>query len=520
MLSLHVRGTPPVVSSLMFTSFIMTSLLAICKSTQGQITGLTQNSMDETLMSAHFLPPSCMLPNAHPHFCFPDANKVFIFKHFLKSCHWRNALDSFELISVGNIMPDGVYMTGPNPYDSPYDKLKDSVPIPQNTYTMQKCAGPDGWAALRLGPFNTSGGYHWTEPIFSVTQPAKIFTQRLINGMASFAFNAYSVGSISSEGGLIGHPPLHQHHFHFYGPGDHPTDVMNIHGEQQCLEEEGGVDCYLKTLPDGYAIVTTTPSFTIIMAFNDVRPQGQKLLQSWVLAAAKSVPIGWSIRRVSMMRIELRPLPMSSWSSRQTYNISVDVDSVTWDAGNLANFHGYQWEPGGTGAYPGVPQNSTIIEASIHGHMNLMWDIMLFQGKPHQVFADLITAARSKHRTEYGTHTIPQTIANIRERMLQPDRAPLACSWRTSSGRERVEVVRGVFDTFARMPRCNINPNVRDWVLVALHHNFGDYHSSKFWGAPGNYNSWRTTARIHSYVRIYYAEHARNLAMQVPGSKE
>jgi len=528
MLSLHVRSTAnahghahaivlQVVSSMMFTSFLMTPLLAICASAQPQITLLTQEySGDETLKSAHFLPPSCMLPNANPQFCFRDAHKLLIFKHFLRSCHWSNALDSFVPVLVGNIMPDGVYMTGPNAYDNMFD----SVPIPQNTYTMQKCIGPDGWAAIRLGPFNTSGGYHWTELTFTITQPAKIFTQRLINGMPSFAFNAYSVGSITSKGDLIGHPPIHQHHYHFFGRGDHPTDVMNIHGEQQCLDEEGGVDCYLKTLPDEYAIVTTKSEFIISMAFNDVRPHGQQLLQSWVLAAVKSVPVGLSIRRVSMMRIELRPLPMISWNSRQTYNISVDVDSVTWDAGNLESFHGYQLEPGGTGAYPGVPQNSTIVEGSIHAHMLLMWDVMFFQGGPDQVFANLNTAARSKHRTEYGAHTIPQTIANIRERMLQPNRAPMACSWRTSSGQERAEISRGVFENFMRVPRCNINPNIRGWVLVALHHNFGDYHSSDFVGAPDHYNSWRKTARMHAYVRIYYAEHAHSMAMQVPGNEE
>eukprot|EP00966_Prymnesium_polylepis_P187866 4355131-Prymnesium_polylepis.1 len=34
----------------------------------------------------------------------------------------------------------------------------------------------------------------------------------------------------------------------------------------------------------------------------------------------------------------------------------------------------------------------------------LMWDVVFFQGRPDQVFADLKLAEPSRHKTEYGNH--------------------------------------------------------------------------------------------------------------------
>ena len=244
----------------------------------------------------------------------------------------------------------------------------------------------------------------------------------------------------------------------------------------------------------------------VIMAFTDVRVAGEPPLQSWVLAAAQSVLDGDSVIRVRMVRVELRPLPMSSWTSRQTYNVSVDVDSVTWDSGRLDTFTGYQLEPGGDGSFPAMTPNSTLVEATIHSHIMLMWDVMFFQGRPDQVFADLKLAEPSRHKTEYGDHMIPQTMANIRKRQLQPDRANLACSYQTGSRPELLPIGGGQSETFPRMPRCNIDPAIKEFVLIAFHHNFGSYHTGPFKGAPEHEHSYRTTARMHAYVRVYYAE--------------
>jgi len=252
----------------------------------------------------------------------------------------------------------------------------------------------------------------------------------------------------------------------------------------------------------------------LLMSYADVRPLGQPNLQSWVYAAAQTPLDGDSVRAVRMMRVELRPLPVESWTSRQTYNITVDVDSVTWDSGSLDTFTGYQLEPGGDGPSPAMSFNeSTIIDATIHAHLVLMWDVLFFQGRPDQVFADLELAAPSKHKTEYGNHMIPQTLANIRKRQLQPDRANLACSYKTGSDGERMPIGGGEYETFARMPRCNIDPTKPEFVLIALHHNFGAYHTGHFEGAPGHEHSYRTTARMHAYVRVYYAEKKKPLGI-------
>lgn len=463
---------------------------------------------NEYAVLARSMPPTCMQKYGAPQFCFRNIEVVSTFKQAMKSCNWTSALDTVHIKSVGEILPDGAYMTGANPYDDPKNEFADVIEIHPEMYTVQKCAAAkDGWAALRLGPFNTSGGYRWTTSVFAILLPSSIFSQRMIGGVPSFSFDAYCLGSITPEGSLIGHPPIHQHHYHFFGRGDHPTDVMNMHGEQQCLEDEGGVDCYIKGLPKGYAFVTSQSSMAVSTGFNDVRPLGSRMLQSWVLAAARSSSVGEHVRRVSMMRVELRPLPTETWESRQTYNISVSVDSWTWDSGTLTSFHGYQTLPGETGAYRSRPVRSNLVEGSLHAHADLTWDVMFFQGTPDQVFSNLSVARRGKRITEYGVHTIPTAMENIRLRMLQADRANLACSWKTSRRLENAQVAPHLIQQFARMPRCNIDPDIDAWVLIALHHNSGQYHKpNDFDGPPGKYLSWRTTARMHAYVRIYYAE--------------
>jgi len=444
------------------------------------------------------LPMRCLQEYAQPLFCFPDSQAKLQMKIFLKSCLWSDARDKLDLTAY-HIKPDGIPMVGSNPYDD--ISGRDYAPI-AGGFTAQTCSDANGLAAVRIGPFNTTGGYRWTEIMAPIAHPEQIFGGK--HGWG-FAFQSYAVGSMTRSGRLIGHPPIHQHHFHFWGWGDHPTDVINIHGEQQCTNVEGGVDCYIKTLPRGFAYVITRVPLIIAMAFNDVRADGSSPMESWVLAATQALPPGEIFRQVTMLRIELRPLPVSSWTSRQTYSISVAVDSVTWDSGTLDTFHGYQTGPADWGGlFPSLPKNATIVEGSLHAHDNLMWDVLFFQGTPDSVFYNGTLAKRSKHRTEYGETSISRLMSNIRARMLLPNRAILACSFRTAEDRETVQF-GDMRQTFVRLPRCNINPLKRAWVLIALHHNFGDYHSGRFHGSPENYQSWRNTARMHAYVRVYYA---------------
>eukprot|EP00966_Prymnesium_polylepis_P113139 2616842-Prymnesium_polylepis.1 len=200
-------------------------------------------------------------------------------------------------VTVGDIMPDGFPMTCANPYDTDqFDMTKDSKQLSKADCSMQRCTASDGWGALRIGPFNTTGGYHWTEMITAITSPQLVWTPRMYEGKRVLPFHQYSVGSISNTGAILGHPPIHQgptagrclphlantpppqshvqtaesgwvseprgstttyyYHYHFYSPSDHPTDTLNIHGEQQCHHDESGEDCYLKTLPEGYAYIT------------------------------------------------------------------------------------------------------------------------------------------------------------------------------------------------------------------------------------------------------------------------
>ena len=133
------------------------------------------------------------------------------FKEFISSCAWQDANSQMLPVTVGDIMPDGFPMTGANPYDTDrYDMTKDSKQFPKADYSMQRCTASDGWGALRIGPFNTTGGYHWTEMITAITSPQLVWTPRMYEGKRVLPFRQYSVGSISNTGAILGHPPIHQ----------------------------------------------------------------------------------------------------------------------------------------------------------------------------------------------------------------------------------------------------------------------------------------------------------------------
>jgi hypothetical protein len=435
--------------------------------------------------------PDCLSTYALPEFCLPDIPKRDSMKAFLSHCRWESNIAPYVRYGfLGDISPNGVAMTGSNPYDT---FGEDVVNYDKGAYSTHHCAD-GGLSAIRIGPFNTTGGYKWTEMTMSIAEDAQLFP---LAGGTLNAFDVYVLGSIDVNGHLLGVPPIHQHHFHLWGSLDHPTDVINVHGEQQCNTMEGDVDCYIKTLPDGFAFTFQNAPVQLAMAFNDVRSSSSRNLTSWVVAGVRQVPPGEPFRKVSMLRVELRPRP---WESRQSYNISVTTDSVTWDHGSIYDFQGYQLGPGEEGPAPRIPKGAMLIESSMHAHDNLLWDLLLFQGMPDQVFANVSSAQGSLRKTEYGTYTIDRTMRNIRERMLLPRRAPLACSFRNALSYDVLGLQK-----IARLPRCFLNPDQSHWVLIALHHNFGDYHTGEFRGTSTKYMAWKSTARMHAYVRVVYA---------------
>ena len=56
------------------------------------------------------------------------------------------------------------------------------------------------------------------------------------------AISAYGLGNVGMN--LLGYPPIHQHHFHF---GHNFNDLMSNHGDGQCVADEGGAACLIKT---------------------------------------------------------------------------------------------------------------------------------------------------------------------------------------------------------------------------------------------------------------------------------
>jgi hypothetical protein len=68
-----------------------------------------------------------------------------------------------------------------------------------------------------------------------------------------------------------------------------PRRVMEHHGDYQCREEEGGLDCLSETVPDGYGKLVTTP-LQIEGDMNDVRACNSEPIEYYYQVAARWVP--------------------------------------------------------------------------------------------------------------------------------------------------------------------------------------------------------------------------------------
>ena len=107
-------------------------------------------------------------------------------------------------------------------------------------------------------------------------------------------------GPVLEDGTVLSHPPLHIHHIHvdpmspagikqrvdpiacmksFDGSMCYdPRRVGEHHGDYQCFQDEGGLDCLSETVPDGYGKLVTAP-LQIEGDMNDVRACNSEVLE-------------------------------------------------------------------------------------------------------------------------------------------------------------------------------------------------------------------------------------------------
>jgi len=159
-----------------------------------------------------------------------------------------------------------------------------------------------------------------------------------------------------------------------------------------------------------------------------------------------------------------------------TYALPTDMESVVWNYGQL-------------------PDNvlSGLLETYIHSHAYMLFDMLIFQGSPHQVFYDVSRAEESRQKLYVGGRNSLQTfMRNIEQRQLKEHPAFLACSYMTASRVEFLTVGHGEVRPFYRKPRCFLEPTINTYLIVALHRR-----------PPGKLVT-TPTYEMHVTVRIFY----------------
>ena len=324
----------------------------------------------------------------------------------------------------------------------------------------QYCTSGD-WTAFRVGPFTTTGGFSWGTmgavfdssyfPYSGMTVQGDQLMQPEIRKPAGpqgiHAFTHQSMGNMADDNTVIGYPPIHQHHFHFEGGlGIGSPGYLNNHGDNQCHEQEGGVRCLMHVAPKGTAYVLGD-TVNLLTEFNDVRFNGTAPLTSWVFVSFKCVHPS-TVRQLTQYVLTVFDDDLAA--SRYTYELQTNDNSVGW-------------------SYEELPFDlNEVTEVYLHSHPPVIEDFWVFQGTPEMVFSNL-TAAGPQFHLVYGESVLADTNENIKRRMLEPNPAVLACSYKTAG---RVEHIcdASVCQDFTRKARCGMNPGIsKGIVLVAMH---------------------------------------------------
>jgi len=346
---------------------------------------------------------------------------------------------------------------------SQFERHWDSF-MPPESFRSEVCRYGDVYA-FRVGPFATSGGFSWNAVAASfVSSTFPAFRPQL------FGVSAYLIGNTDGVGSIIGYPPIHQHHFHLYGSGD-DSQIMNNHGDNQCLERSGGAMCLEHRLPAGFAYIIHSP-VGFHTEFNDVRSMNTSVMVSWVVVAMRFLLYDPHVRQVAQQMIEF-PATVGAPSNRATFLLRSDMSYVVWTNATLRAY---------------VLDN--LIEAYLHTHYALVAELWLFRGTADTVFNDPQNAAPSWRKLLVGQIGTEMLKRNIETRQLQPGAATRIWSLRSA---ETAEIFHG--RTYYRKAVVGLRPGDENLVFIAL------FNSSLKVTVEGMYP-------MHCGIRVYYARHA------------
>jgi hypothetical protein len=160
----------------------------------------------------------------------------------------------------------------------------------------------DGWTwnIQQVGPFESHGNYDWWQIGWHDMGKLKPVLEKHPQGIIIDKHIMVPVEDGTRK--RLGHPPIHIHHIHVcadrYGKSVRPRHgfksynvslAVEQHGDYQCIEEEGGLDCLAEQNPRNTGRLVTTP-LDLEGELNDVRaPRSEKLVW-WYEVAVRWTP--------------------------------------------------------------------------------------------------------------------------------------------------------------------------------------------------------------------------------------
>jgi len=174
---------------------------------------------------------------------------------------------------------------------------------PHQTETIKTgdCSAPqeDGgaWIIKRVGPFYSNGNYDWWSADFRDGLRLSRIIKKYPGGVY---ITTQFIGLVSDSGPILGNPPIHIHHFHMsQQPGCYlkaskdelftfPT-VFEIHGDHQCLPEDGGDDCFFET-PALEHVKEVDRAVDLTGTVNDVRASDSETIKWWIQSSLRWHP--------------------------------------------------------------------------------------------------------------------------------------------------------------------------------------------------------------------------------------
>lgn len=238
------------------------------------------------------------------------------YHQYLANCEWTESLASASLKGFFYARTFDQYGF----YDATPPNASQSVRVRECTI-RDKLDNGTVWLIQRVGPFHSVGGD--MTHFISWEDPGHVGKRLQVDDR--LCLNAYVARAVDEAGTPVGYPPIHMHHAHLNPDGNpylwafsfnmkqviraalaisylnpwRPLSAMveggrvladkridQMHGDMQCPDDMGGMNCTIHRLPSPYGICFTRSFFTDAM-LQDTRAPNSPVLNLWYETALR-----------------------------------------------------------------------------------------------------------------------------------------------------------------------------------------------------------------------------------------